>query len=137
MTSSTARAELLKLLEPLDDPAGADLRVLGYARDVDPGDRPTVMVRVDEVKPRRRAMGSTGTLRDYAFGVIVIPSILTGAAAEDELDEALELVLARLEVIADDALARNLEWATATRASWLEKFPAYEITVTVPLKIGA
>lgn len=136
MTSSTARAELVKLLEPLDDPAGADLRVLPYARDVDLGDRPAAMVRVDEIKPRRQTIAH-GKLRDYTFAVIVIPSNITGAAAEDELDTALELVLERLEVIADDSLARNLEWTTATRGAWLEKAPAYEITVTVPLKIGA
>lgn len=137
MTSSTARAELVALLAPLEEADGADTRVLPYARDVDPVDRPTVMVRVDEVKPRRGVIGSS-RLRDYTFALVLIPSSLTGAAAEDELDEVLELTLAELEAIqTDTSRARNLEWTTATRGSYLDKFPAYEITVTLPLKIGA
>lgn len=123
---SRARDYLVAVLKPLEP----DFRVLPYARKIDPPKKPTVLVRVDKIDPNPGA--GARRVRTYSYAVLVIPVKSTGDPAEDELDACVEDVLDVLDRAAD------VQWSTAARGTWDETdFPAYEITVTVPLKIGA
>lgn len=114
----TPRLQLVDVLEPLV-PDG--VRVLGFARDLDaPGTAGTVMVRVDEVVPSSQPQA----VREYRVAlVLVVAQTTTG---EDDLDDLLETVLALLE-----ETKTGIVWTAARRATFEEKFPAYEIDTTV------
>ena len=102
-------------------PPGVD--VLGYARQIDPPARPTVMVRVDEViRPPALPSGC----RAYRFALVCIAAQTDpGGPADDELDGLLEDVLHALDTGTD------LTWENATRAVYNDTNPAYEVAVTV------
>ena len=113
----------LTVLEPA-------FRVLPYARTIDPPRKPTVLVRVDRVEPAGEA--GARRVRRYRYAVIIIPIKTNGDPAEDELDACLEDVLAAIDA------APDVTWEAAERGTWEDTaFPAYEVTVSVPLKIGA
>ena len=100
--------------------------VMGYARQIDPPARPTVMVRVDEVtRPSDLPIGC----RVYKFALVCVAALTDhGGAADDELDVLLEDVLHALDS------APALTWDTATRAVYAETNPAFEVIVTVTTK---
>ena len=127
---SRPRDLIVTALAPLED-LDPTVRVIPYARTIDPPAVPTVMVRVDRVEPAAARAGAR-RVRSYTFAVIVVPAKSTGDAADAEIDALLEDVLAVL----DDA--PDLTWTAAERGTYQDTaFPAYEVTVTQPLKIGA
>jgi len=130
MTSpvGAARALLVGYLAPLEEDG---IRVLEYARKIDPPAHPTVLVRYDRVRPAGKDAGAR-RVRSYEFGLLCVPAKSTGAPAEDEAGALLDDVLAVL----DDA--PNVLWSVAERGTFEDStYPAHEITVTLPLKIGA
>lgn len=100
-------------------PSGVVL--LPYARQIDPPTSSTVMVRIDEVAPSRVAEG----LQDYTFALVCIAAKTTAGPADDELDNLLEDVLLMV------TKADGLTWSKATRATYDESNPAYEVTCVV------
>lgn len=83
----------------------------------------TVMVRIDEVTRHPQVAASA---RRYVFTVIVL------APTSDELDAALEDVL---RVIED---APELpQWTKATRATFGDDTPAYEVEIPFDLSVTA
>lgn len=119
---STARNQLVALLAPLEE-AGAHL--LPYARQIDPPDRATVMVRLDEVTPAEQGLWEVS-----AALVLIVPAGASDAV-EDELDELLEDVLLALEV---GNLPNAVRWTSAKRAVYGEPEPtnpAYEVSLLV------
>lgn len=100
------------------------VRVVGYARNIDPPSKPTVMVRLDEAEP---GAGAPNVWRRYAFALVVLPAKTHGSAADDELDALLEDVLYAIEQ------APNLTWSKAARGTYQDNsYPAYEVTLSVP-----
>lgn len=125
----SSRAVIIAQLAP-ELPDTVDL--IGYARQIDPPARPTVMVRVDELAPAPEQHQRDTTA---ALVCIVPASVVDGdqlaAAVEDELEELLEQVLYALEL--EDVTAA-IRWTSAKRAVYGEPEPtnpAYEVTVTV------
>lgn len=126
---SDARALLIEWLAPLEalDPP---VRVIAHARSIDPPKDPTVLVRYDRVRPNRAA--GARRVRTFEFGLLCVPGKLTGPEAEDESTALLDDVLDVLDA------APNVTWEVAERGTYEDSsYPAHEITVTVPLKIGA
>ena len=102
-------------------PPGVD--VIGYARQIAPPARSTVMVRIDEVT---RPAGLPQGCRAYKFALVLIAAQTDpGGPADDELDALLEDVLHALDTGSD------LTWDTASRAVYNETNPAYEVGLTV------
>ena len=113
--SSTARGAILAAVADL---LPATVNVIPYARHITPPSRPTVMIRVDLVRP-----GVVQSARGYEAALVLIPSKddPTGPA-DDELDALLEAVLDALD------RAEDLTWSTAERATYQDSTnPAYEI----------
>jgi hypothetical protein len=100
------------------------VRVIGYARTIDPPTTPTVLVRVDTVTPGgplRQAW------RTYGFALVLIPPTTEAGTADDELDAFLEDVLHAVEQ------APDLTWTRAQRGTYQDTtYPAYEVTLDVP-----
>lgn len=119
----TARNQVVALLAGV---LPADITVLPYARQIDPPSRPTVMVRVDEVRPSPHANG----FRDYGFALVLVSHLTAAGPADDELDGLLEDVLYALE---QDAIPNGVVVGTATRATYAETSPAYEVALTVTI----
>ena len=130
---SKARDFLIEQLAPLED-LEDPFRVLPFARGLSPARKPTVLVRVDEVAPVNSA--GARRVRVYTFGVIVLGRHTTGDNADDEIDALLEDVLAVLD--SEQLATAGITWTAAKRGTWQDTaYPAYEVTTTVPLKIGA
>lgn len=126
---SAARALLVSYLAPLED-LTPPVRVIPYARQVSPPDRPTVLVRFDGVAPATGA--GARRVRTYRFALLCVPGKVRAEAAEDEADALLEDVLAVL----DDS--PQVSWSTADRGLYEDtEIPSHEVTITLPLKIGA
>lgn len=102
----------------------ADVVVMPYSRQIDPPSKSTVMVRIDEVKPARSAWG----FREYTFALVLIAAQTLAGAGDDELDALLEDVLFALE---KDDIPNGVTWSQATRATYQETNPAYEVAITV------
>ena len=116
----SARAQVTAAIDAAM-PDGVD--VVGYARQIDPPARSTVMVRIDEVT---RPAGLPTGCRAYKFALVCIAaSTDPGGPADDELDGLLEDVLHALDV------APDLTWETASRAVYNDTNPAYEVVLTV------
>lgn len=108
-------------------PAGID--VIAYARNIDPPNKSTVMVRLDRVVPSRAASG----LWDVDAALVLISAQTTPGAADDELDGLLQDVLYALD---SQAVANALRWSEATRAVFGEPDPtnpAYEVAITTSI----
>lgn len=114
----TARTELVTELTAT---LPTSILVLPYARGIDPPTKPTVMVRVDQVTPSSNPQAQ----RDYQFALVLIATKTEAGPADDELDGLLEDVLYELDK------STKINWTTAERATYEEKFPAYEVTVTI------
>ena len=82
------------------------------------------MVRVDTVAPSP----IPNALREYTFGLLLLTPLTRPGAADDELDGLLEDVLFALE---GSAVPNGIVWSKAERATYEDKFPAYEVTLTV------
>lgn len=99
----------------------AEWVVMPYARDIDPPSKATVMVRADVIRPS----GLPGAWREYDFALLVITPLTDPAAADAELDDLVEDVLHAVDE------SRLPTWTSATRGSFEEKFPCYEVALTV------
>lgn len=120
----TARDEVVTLLQTALVPLG--IAVIPYARSLEPA-KPTVMVRIDNVKPGI----VPDALRSYTFGLICLVPQTTPGIADTELDELLEDVLFALE---GSATRNGIIWSDAERATFEDKFPAYQINIDVHIK---
>lgn len=110
----TARAIVVDTLGTLV-PEG--INVIPYAREIDPPTKPTVMVRIDEVNPSQFPTA----IRDYGMALILIASKTAPGPADDELDALLEDVLTALDG------SDQMSWSKATRATYNEQYPAYQV----------
>lgn len=117
---STPRSEVASVLTAA---LPADIRIIPYARSLDAaGATGTVMIRIDEVNPSANPQA----LREYVFALIlVVPQTTT---ADDDLDALLEDVLHALE---SRDVPNGIVWTHAARATFEEKFPAYQVDLTV------
>lgn len=117
--TSGPRAQVVNVLTAALPP---DITVLPYAKNLDTAGNGTVMVRIDEVVPSSNPQA----LREYRFAlVLVVPQTLTG---DDLLDALLEDVLYALE---SRDVPNGIVWNSATRATFEDKFPAYQVDLTV------
>lgn len=116
----TARDEVVQLLEAVL-PAGT--HVMPYARDVATLDRDTVMVRVDDVAP-----AAVRRVRTYGFAILALVPQTNPGTADDALDGLLEDILDALE---SSQVPNNIVWTKATRVSFEERFPCYQVDLTV------
>lgn len=115
----SARTEVVAVLEAA---LPVDINVLPYARNVDAVGKGTVMVRIDEVVPSDNPQA----LREYRFALILmVPQTTTG---DDELDALLDDVLYALE---SRDIPNGIVWQSAERATFEEKFPAYQVDIVV------
>lgn len=116
----TARQELVTALEAV---VPSTMKVMPYARDIARPSRPTVMVKVDTVRPMPEARL---THRLYSFQLVLLgPSEDTHGPGDDVLDAALEFILDALDQ--GDSMATLPRWSEARRAVYGETIPAYEI----------
>lgn len=114
----TARSEVVALLQTL---VPDDITVIPYSRDIDPPAQPTVMVFIDEVTPSALPQA----VRDYGMSLLLVASRTAAGPADDELDGLLEDVLTVLDS------SDHLSWTKATRATFEEKYPAYQVELNV------
>lgn len=123
-----ARDEIVSLLQG-DGVLSDDVEVIGYARNIDPPRKPTVMVRIDAVRPSQAA----GGLWQVDAALVLIGTKTTPGPADDELDALLQDVLLGLDLPALDGIT----WSEAKRALYGDPDPtnpAYEIAVSIHLK---
>lgn len=122
----TARDQVVTLLEQTlnQPPLSLNVSVMPYSRDVETISKDTVMVRIDEVKPSAIPQ----IVRVYNFALIVMVPQTTPGIADALLDELLENVLFALE---GSAIPNTVVWTLATRATYEEKFPAYQVDISV------
>ena len=120
----TARSELVTLLETAL--AGQGIVVIPFLRSMEPA-KPTVMVRIDEVVPGT----VTNAMRTYNFGLICLVPQTTPGTADDALDDLLEDVIFALE---GSAVRNMVIFNRATRATFEDKFPAYQVDTTVHIQ---
>ena len=120
----SARSELAALLTANLLPASQYV-VMPYAREVDPPAKSTVMVRTDSAKP-----GPAIGLTTYGFALVLIAAKTEAGAGDDELDALLEDVIFAL----DQLSPAGITWSQATRATYQESNPAYEVAVEVTVK---
>lgn len=122
----TARDQVVTLLEAAlnQAPLSLGVNVMPYSRDVETISKDTVMVRIDEVRPSTLPQCQ----RLYNFSLIVMVPQTTPGIADALLDELLENVLFALE---GSAVPNSVVWEVATRATYEEKFPAYQVVLSV------
>jgi hypothetical protein len=105
----------------------ADIDVIPYARNIDPPDRTTVMVRVDDVEPSKTSQG-TWTVT----GALVIVAAKTAPGdGDDEVEDALMDVLVAVE---SPDITPGINWTKATRGTYPvdnPTNPAYDVAVTL------
>lgn len=122
----TARSEITALLTATGALPG--VQVIAYAREIDPPQMSTVMVRIDEVRPSKVAQG----LQDYDFALVCIAAKTAAGPGDDELDALLEDVLLAVQ----KASPAGITWSSAKRATYNETNPAYEVACTVTVTKG-
>lgn len=127
----TARDEVVATLAAEAGPGLplAGVAVIAYARNIDPPQVPTVLVRVDEVSPSvpSRDNPIPNAWRTYGFALVLVPSTSEPGTADDELDALLEDVLYAIDQ------HDRLTWTKATRGTYQDTtYPAYEVALTVP-----
>lgn len=105
----TARAAVTAILTETGKLPGVD--VLAYARNIDPPERSTVMVRTDEVRPSEAAEG----LQDYHIALVLLAARVEPGPGDDELDALLEDVL--YVVTSSYAADAGITWTQARRAT--------------------
>ncbi len=117
----TARTEVVALLLATLPP---DITILPYAREIDPPAQPTVMVRIDEVRPSPAGFG----LQNYEFALVLIAAKTAPGPADDELDVLLDDVL---HALGKPAIPVGVTWTSAKRATYNDTHPAYEVAISV------
>lgn len=121
---TSAVADLSAALASALDP---DLiRVLPFARNIDPPDLPTLMFRLDGVKPSKVA----GGLWELSGALVLVGAVTDPGAGDVALDDALSDVLLAL---ATPPVSEALNWSEATRGGYPNPDPtnpAYEVAVT-------
>lgn len=124
-----ARDEIVDVLEASPALPSAEYAIEPYARNITPPQLPTIMVRVDELRPSR----AVGAMWDVTAALIVIEPQTTPGPADESLDAALADVLFALDT---EELAEKLRWTVAKRITFkaseepeAPSFPAYEITI--------
>lgn len=123
----TARDEVVNLLNAaFAGPPVIDALVAPYYKDLDPA-KNTVMVRIDEVRPSTVTNG----WRQYGFALILVTPLTSAGTADDELDNFLEDVLLAVE---SSLIPNGVVWSLATRATYKDSFPAYQVDVSIHTK---
>lgn len=117
MTARAAVADVLAAHLP------ADVTLVPYSRQIDTPSASTVMVRLDTVAPAAAARGFT----TYTFGLVLIAGRTSAGAGDDELEQLLEDVLTAL----DHASPAGITWSTATRSTYNDTNPAFEVAIAV------
>jgi hypothetical protein len=122
----TVRAEVAAMLTAtgaLDD----EVVVIPHARNIDAPAVPTVMVRIDAVRPSKAA----GGLWELSGALVLVTPKSVPGAGDDDLDDLLSDVLVAL---AAPAVSPNVHWTEATRGGYPNPDPtnpAYEVAVTI------
>lgn len=102
------------------------VRVVDYAREIDPPTEPTVMVRLDRVAPSRYSSGHL----DYGFALLLFPGLTEAGPADDELEQLLADVIGKVETSPP-----AITWTEATRSVWGDQLaPMFELVVTLASK---
>lgn len=114
----TARDEVVAALR---DSVPEGITVMPYSRSADAVSGPTVMVRVDEVRPSDQPQA----FREYQFSLLVITDRTEPGVADAELDALLEDVLYALDQ------SRLPVWTNATPANFEDAFPCYQVALNV------
>lgn len=114
----TARAAVGDLLAAHLD--GVD--VVAYARVLDGPSQPTVMVALTGARP-----GPAVGLTTWTVQLLLVGAKTVGADADDQVDGLLEDVVAALDHVADAGIV----WSSATRVTFGDTQPAYEVTCEV------
>jgi len=118
---NTGRAEVIGLLQVA---LPNTIAVIQYQQGLDNLKKPTVMVVVNEVTPSavRKAAWN------YQFDLYAMVPQTAKGTSDDALDDLMEVVLNALE---GSAIPNGVTWTKATRATFEEKFPAYNISINV------
>lgn len=111
----SARAYVADVLEP------TGFRIVAAPVDLDAVPAPTIILYREKVEPSTAALG----MRLSTLAVWVLDPRQDPRAAEDPLDASLDDVLAALD--SDTSLA----WSEAVRGTYADKWPAYQITVSL------
>lgn len=122
----TAREEVTRLLVDYLPPA---ILVIPYARELDAVAKPTVMPRLDKVRPSTDANGWL----TYEYGLVLLAAQTVAGPADDELEDLLLDVLFALE----QASEAGITWTEARRAAYPPdnpSNPAFEVPITVTIK---
>lgn len=107
----------------------AEYAIEPYARNITQPQLPTIMVRVDELRPSKTA----GAMWDVIATLLLIEPQIEPGPADESLEAALTDVLFALDT---EELAKALRWTSAKRAVFkaseaadAQTWPAFEITV--------
>lgn len=122
----TAREEVDALLVAYLPPG---VLVLPYAREIDPPSKPTVMLRLDKVRPSTDANGWL----TYEYALVLLAAQTAAGPADDELEDLLLDVL----FATDQASEAGITWTEARRAAYPPdnpSNPAFEVPITVTIK---
>ena len=120
MSARTDLAEALQAALP-------SFRVMGFNDQLEAVARPTVMLWQSSVE--RFDQISQGHLK-VTLNLWVLTGRENPEKADDQLDESFEAVIAALLPL------QWLDWTTATRGIWQEKFHGYNLTVAAVAEIG-
>lgn len=126
---ATPRVELAELLEQgfAARIAAGTLLVLRHPTQIDPPAVSTVMLRLDKIGP-----GAVRGHRSYTFAVVLLAGSSAVDGADVELEQLLEETLAVVDTF-DPALA--ITWAEATRGTYRQSIPAFELPLTVHVAV--
>jgi hypothetical protein len=97
-----------------------EIPIVGNVGPTDPPQRLTVLVGSSTVEPPSVACPA----RVYTVTVWAITPITAPGAGDSSLDGLLDVVLDGLD-------AAGIVWSDATRGTWADQYPSYEITTEV------
>jgi hypothetical protein len=107
------------------------IRVLEHAQEIDPPKRTTVMVRMGQQRP---LPASPQYARLYQAQLLVMASRLERAPADDDLEDAVELILWSI-----DHSSVPIVWTEARPRTWVQsdgnQYPGFEIDVELGMSI--
>jgi hypothetical protein len=106
---------------------GQAVTVLPNPTQIDPPAQSTVMLRLDKVGP-----GAVRGHRSYTFAAVLLAGSSAVDGADAELEALLEQALAIVDTF-DPTLA--ITWAEATRGTYRQTIPAFEIPLTVHVAV--
>lgn len=122
----SARDEVVNLLKSV---LPSTVNVMPYSKSVDAISSNTVMVRIDTVQPS----DLPNILRSYNFALLVIVPTVAPETSDAALDDLLEIVLASLE---GSSIPNSVVWKQASRATYEDKYPAYQVDISVQFTTG-